>query len=105
MSVEKRAGKLNSKELKPLLRRGKVFEFGNPYISSDGLGYMWPKRQSADDTLFKGKRKEAGPYLLERAKYYMRYLHKEFGIKFETGYPYLNIGMEGMQIHLSSGGR
>lgn len=79
-----------------------VFESGNPYIMSSGVNYPWPRKgHTSDNVNFKSKREEIGPHLIERTKYY----NQKFDLGIRSPFPYLNIGMSGIQIHTGMDGR
>jgi hypothetical protein len=78
------------------------FESGNPYIDSSGVHYPWPRKGHTDDNVnFKSKREEIGPYLIERTNHY----NLKFDLGISSPYPYMNIGMSGIQIHTGTDGR
>jgi hypothetical protein len=83
-----------------IIRTGKKFAMGNPYLAGGGISYFWPGDYKDYEKIFNERREELGEYLLERARQSVE-VHglKRFGL-----YPYRQSGMKYETIHTGDGG-
>lgn len=83
-------------------RKGKQFDGDYPSFFR-GVTYAWPdldRRQEFDEVLVQSRERLA-PVLLENLKKYF----EDFGISEYSGYPYSDIGMKKLALHVGMGGR
>ena len=81
-------------------RTGKFFEYGYPHFFK-GVEYNLPNQDIDIDKAISSSKQELGDFLLEKTRGYMN----EFSGESSRAYPYLQVGVKGLALHIGDGGR